>query len=111
MLHTGVARTVLTWVESRRYFYQRLRRRLAEVYVERRLSEANPNLSMAERKALIAQTFKLAQDASDAAAADVLEQGSAKVEELVMAAKEQALVAQLQGLSTEARARIAASLS
>ncbi|KDN44883.1 acetyl-CoA carboxylase [Tilletiaria anomala UBC 951] len=111
MLHTGVARQVLSWTESRRYFFQRLRRRLLEVRFDRKLAEANPSLSAAERKNALLSTFQLNEQQSDAAAADALERDAGTIDALATSLREQSLLAQLQALSPEARARVAAKLS
>ncbi len=111
MLSTGVARQALVWADSRRYFYQRLRRRIYEVAFEKRVGEAEPSLTTAQRQETVRSAFQIPADASDAAVADLLERDAAKIDSVVSSLKEQALVAQLLALSPEARARITGKLA
>ena len=116
MLSTGVARKSLTWSESRRYFFNRLRRRLLEVSYEQKLASVSTvtgsaAAAVAQRKQLIASTFGLKPNMDDAAAADLLEKDAAKIDQLVLSIKEDALLAQLQALPADVRSRLAAKLS
>ncbi|CAG8502872.1 3535_t:CDS:10, partial [Racocetra fulgida] len=50
-------RKVLEWREARRFFYWRVRRRLHEEYIFKKLSAANPNLSKTQMKGYLATWF------------------------------------------------------
>jgi hypothetical protein len=53
----GTIRDSLVWTESRRYFYNRLRRRLAEEDALKRLSAADPSLTREERLEIVHQSI------------------------------------------------------
>lgn len=57
----GVIRDALEWTNSRRYFYWRLRRRLNEEYILRRMSSSviNPNQTQSQAKAIELRQNKL----------------------------------------------------
>lgn len=77
----GTIRDSLVWSESRRYFYNRLRRRLAEEDALKRLSAANSSLSREERMQIVNES--IATDGldfnNDAAVAIALEKGKGAI--------------------------------
>lgn len=77
----GTIRDSLVWTESRRYFYNRLRRRLAEEDALKRLSIADPTLSREERLDIVYQSVgsdDLDLD-NDVAVVAALEKGKAAI--------------------------------
>lgn len=111
MLSVGVAQAVLTWPETRRYFYQRLRRRLAEVAMQHQLQVVDKSLTAAASLRMIHRALlaSLSSDASDEAVADLLEsaQSHAILASLTAALDEQDILDRLAALTPEARQRIA----
>lgn len=67
----GTIREALEWSNARRYFYWRLRRRLAEERVAKQLAEADPSLSRQERVSMVQNI--VAESESDQAAVSALE--------------------------------------
>jgi acetyl-CoA carboxylase/biotin carboxylase 1 len=53
----GTIRESLDWTHARRYFYWRVRRRLAEEYIRRRMTAANKNQTRAEQTATLQTWF------------------------------------------------------
>lgn len=110
MYHVGVARTVLPWNEARRYFYQRLRRRLAEVDMQRQLHAADPALTARRSLDMLRRAIlgSVPENASDEAVADVLESDQARtlLQALVEATAEEVLLERLAALPAGARQRL-----
>jgi len=62
MLAKGAIRQALTWKDSRRYFYWRMRRRLDEERMLRRMEQANPRLKRSERLHILSSWYTEAAD-------------------------------------------------
>lgn len=113
MYHVGVARAVLSWRETRRYFYQRLRRRLAEVELQRQLQTADASLKgQAGLQRIYSELGADAQD-EDIKVADLLESSQAQdaLKTLLARVKEQALLDRLAALPVDAQQRLLSKLS
>ncbi|KDE05599.1 acetyl-CoA carboxylase [Microbotryum lychnidis-dioicae p1A1 Lamole] len=77
----GAIRDTLVWSESRRYFYQRLLRRLAEEDALKRLAVADPTLSREARVDIVKAAINESQAdyENDPAVTSALEQHKAKI--------------------------------
>ncbi|GJN90222.1 hypothetical protein Rhopal_003221-T1 [Rhodotorula paludigena] len=98
----GCARSALQWAESRRYFYNRLRRRLAEESAISRIGAANPALTREEKVAYVAQIVPADVDlTNDAAVATALEKAGADITVAVRNARATAIASQIASLAKE----------
>lgn len=117
MQSVGVARAVLTWPETRRYFYQRLRRRLAEVHIYRSLHAADEAVTLQMSQAMIERSLlsglPTGPTATDAEVADLLESPYAREvsTSLAGALEEQVLLDRLSALGPTARERLLQQLA
>jgi acetyl-CoA carboxylase/biotin carboxylase 1 len=87
----GTIREALDWVESRKYFYWRLRRRLLEEDFITRLGEADPSLSRAQRLASLQQAIVSVDEnvdtENDQSVVPALEAGSAALADQIVIAQ------------------------
>lgn len=98
----GCARSALQWADSRRYFYNRLRRRLAEESAISRIGAANPALTREEKVAYVAQIVPADVDlTNDAAVATALEKAGADITVAVRNARATAIASQIASLAKE----------
>lgn len=110
MKSVGVIREILSWDNSRRYFYQRLRRRLAENTAVSKMESVSPSLSLDECYSKLNDALNLNAQDDDASVADALESNPQLVDSLVDGLKEDDLLSQLSALSVDARQRLLLSL-
>lgn len=123
MKSKGAIREILTWRDARRFFYWRIKRRVAESYLLRDLAVANPKASLVERAARIKAWFVEAgvDENSDSAVADWISANAAgiqsktdqvrkdaKIAEMlsIVRADKDVLIASLKALSAEDKASI-----
>lgn len=111
MKSVGVIREILSWPESRRYFYQRLRRRLAESSSIQKIEAASPGIQLQNSFDKLNETFGIQDGQDDASAADAFESSPEKVDSLIASLNEDRLLAELSSLSPEVRKRLLSSLS
>jgi acetyl-CoA carboxylase/biotin carboxylase 1 len=75
MAAMGVIRQAVPWAESRRYFYQRLRRRLLEESYVSDIRAAQPKMSASEARAFLENVIQVGlEDVDDPTIAGLLEQ-------------------------------------
>ncbi|BGO92724.1 hypothetical protein NBRC10512_003896 [Rhodotorula toruloides] len=111
ILSKGCAREALEWSNARRYFYARLRRRLAEEAAVKRLGDADPTLSRDERLAIVHDAVGQGVDLNnDLAAAAAFEQGAAAITERVKLARATTVASTLAQLAQDDKEAFAASL-
>ncbi|WWD21283.1 hypothetical protein CI109_105767 [Kwoniella shandongensis] len=80
--------TPCDWENSRRAIYWSLRRKLSEVRIMKKLSTANPNLSYAARKSLLAQ-FVPSELTSDSEVAGFIEKQGEAIESFVQSVRDE----------------------
>lgn len=78
----GTIREALEWSNARRYFYWRLRRRLAEENVAKQLATADPSMSREERVGIV-QSMVDASESDQAAVAMLEKQATSAVQQKV----------------------------
>ena len=88
-------REILDWSESRRYFYWRIKRRLAEETVLNRLAEADSDLSRADRLAILHSATSLNERTDDRTFVSTVEKASAKIDQEVTKAQGTSIAASL----------------
>jgi len=76
MKHKGVISDIVPWSQSRKFFYQALRTRLAEVELDRKISKANPDLTVDQRSEILQQQMRgaverMAKEGSSSVSAEV----------------------------------------
>ncbi|GAA5983453.1 hypothetical protein JCM11641_007854 [Rhodosporidiobolus odoratus] len=112
MLAKGTIKKSLVWSDSRRYFYNRLRRRLAEEQALSSLAAADPSLSRAARldavNAAIASP-ELDLD-NDLAVATALEKGKGTIAERVKALRSGSIASSIAQLASEDRSAVVEGL-
>ncbi|GAA5906155.1 hypothetical protein JCM6882_006061 [Rhodosporidiobolus microsporus] len=112
MLAKGTIRKALDWTESRRYFFNRLRRRLAEEQALAALAAADPSLSRADRleaayQAIASQELDFENDQAVAAA---FEKGKATLAERVKALRSGSIASSIAQLAGEDRSAVVEGL-
>ncbi|KAJ2821071.1 acetyl-coenzyme-A carboxylase, partial [Coemansia erecta] len=129
MAAKGVIRSELQWANARTYFFYRLKRRLLEEGLRRRISAVKPDVSRDEQLQLLRAWFASSDEAfenNDQQVAAWLEDTDRVHEQLaqwksevekerilqqVSAASDDALLAALQALSTERREQLLSNLN
>eukprot|EP01041_Mallomonas_annulata_P000604 gene604-1167_t len=109
MVRTGVVRKQVDWAESRTFFYWRLRRRLLEFSLARRMNEAEPEHSAMSRKDCIAHMQNWHREGrgtaleweSDKRMVTWYDNHSSIVDENVQEIKKQSLGMRMKGLLEE----------
>ena len=109
MLATGVLRCALAWKDTRRYFYWRSRRRLAETSAQHELVAADPSMSMRASLAVVQQAAGYAATDSDQQAVRQLEASAESISDAVQRARVAQLARQLQALDPSLRSQLLAS--
>ncbi|GAA5824966.1 hypothetical protein JCM11251_006044 [Rhodosporidiobolus azoricus] len=112
MLAKGTIRKGLVWSESRRYFFNRLRRRLAEEQALSSLAAADPSLSRADRLESVYQAIA-SQDLdfeNDQAVAAALEKGKVTIAEKVKALRSGSIATEIAQLVGEDRSAVVEGL-
>jgi acetyl-CoA carboxylase/biotin carboxylase 1 len=101
----GTIREALEWTNARKYFYWRLRRRLAEEVVAKKLAAADSTLSRDARVAIVQNIVDASE--SDEAAVAALEKGStAEVQSKVSEVRKAKVAADVAKLAQTDRAAL-----
>ncbi|CAO1637783.1 unnamed protein product [Sympodiomycopsis kandeliae] len=116
MAAMGVIRSAVPWSESRRYFYQRLRRRLLEGSHIESIMAAQPGLNAGQARSFLENVIQVGlEDVEDGAIADLLEGKKAAFAEAIEKLKGEAALAKIQELASHldaaSREKLLASLS
>ena len=109
MLATGVLRCALAWKDTRRYFYWRSRRRLAETSAQHQLVAADPSMSIRASLAVVQQAAGYAATDSDQQAVRQLEASAESISDAVQRARVAQLTRQLQALDPSLRSQLLAA--
>jgi acetyl-CoA carboxylase/biotin carboxylase 1 len=111
-LAKGCIRATLEWESSRRYFYARLRRRLAEERALSSLAKADPTLSRADRLQSLNELISAdgLDLTNDAAVATALEQGKSDINAAVKALRAGSISSSVASLAGEDAAAVIAGL-
>jgi len=107
----GTIREILDWSESRRYFYWRTKRRLAEEQALKRLAEANPSLSRQERFAILRSAAPSEDQSDDRKYVSSLENAASQINSEVTKAQGSQIAANLATLAKLDKDALAAALN
>ena len=90
------------WIESRRYFYQRLRRRLDEEAIINRLGKANPLMDRQSRLSILYNIYsqKNVEFSDDAKIASFIEKEREVIDEIVQLVQSRYIESQISQFST-----------
>ncbi|PWN29106.1 putative acetyl-CoA carboxylase [Jaminaea rosea] len=100
MAAMGVIRQAVPWSESRRYFYQRLRRRLVEEKSMELIMQARPGWSSVEARTFLESVIQVGlEDVEDGDMAGLIEQKQAALVEALEGLKRDAALAQINALA------------
>lgn len=100
MAAMGVIRQAVPWAESRRYFYQRLRRRLLEQSQVDAILAAQPNFTAVQARVHLENVLQVGlEDADDASMAELLEQKRSALSASLESLKQEAALAQIGQLA------------
>ena len=111
MLATGVLRQAVPWARTRRYFYWRCRRRLADVQYARSMLEANPSLTHDDIQTRLCEAAGVTPTASDEEVVRAWSEHASAVRAAIEQARVDYLVAQVASLPAETRKKLLAGLS
>lgn len=106
MLATGVLRCAVPWADTRRYFYWRARRRLAEVRAERALLAADTALELQDARARVRATAGYVDSDADEAVALRLESAAPQLDADVARQRMRALREKIAQLAPTERAEL-----
>ncbi|GAA5920490.1 hypothetical protein JCM1841_003513 [Sporobolomyces salmonicolor] len=106
----GTIRDSLVWTESRRYFYQRLRRRLLEEDALKRLAAADPSLSRQDRLAIINEALAGVDLENDALTSAAIEKAQTDIAASVKKARGNAIAASIAAFADEDREAVVEGL-
>lgn len=110
MVATGVLRRALPWADTRRYFYWRARRRVAEARAFGALRAADPSLSAASAAAAVCVAAGISPDDDDEAAATRLAANADSLARAIESAKVHHLAAQIAALDPALRRSLVAAV-
>lgn len=110
MLAKGAIRKSLVWADSRKYFFGRLRRRLAEEAVLKELAKADASLPREERIARMEATIEGTDLSDDLAVAAALEKGKAAISQIVKKAQGERFEAEVEEMLEKDQAAVVSGL-